>query len=746
MGFEKKIPSVEETMQKERSPSTSRRILPKKWRKQKPPSTASTTQMWTAEGNCTWCSMSGRKVVLTPTNLLSLSDKEWSALQKIALAKLQGMNLGCPIAIPKDGSGSQKQKKKYFALKKKSHTTHLGDLIDNIKDNFRDKSKEKENKDHHPGGLVFGIPLSKCISNDLALKRRKLSLLQERQDDGCNTQRRKSSSSSTSSSATQDGSSSLLQLPVDLAHRKNDSSESLSNLEGRRGSSQLIDALTLSPRTERRPSFTPNSTPQVPYIVNTCFKHIETYGLRVLGIFRVGSSKKRSKQLRDEFDSGKDVKLNEEHNPHDVAALLKEFFRDLPEPLLTRDLYASFVAARRITDRPTQLEAMRCLVSLLPRPNRDTLLRLVKFLSKVAQHSTDAVDESGQLLPGNKMDSLNLAILFGPNILHNAKSGLSEFQVERTERAEERDEVNQVVKDMIENHQDIFEVPAEMLDEVMKLLTDMDPEGVDYLLQRKAGEQFSFEPEQDTSVSVTDSDTSSLPRPSRTDTTEYTTRPRTVREAKALQQSRNRDAQGRDRSSETYLQSSQTDQLHLPAEYSNRRGSSADSRTGRTEGSGAASSKRLPITRGKSDSQIAKQVSIRPPKLTVSKADSPEDRKRKESRLSYMSTSSATNSPSTPDSLRWLSDSPPNSPIHTLEPPKETYGRGSRKHSQSRSRSDSCSSNLSTGSSSLQRPLAMGTGPGMPVPAPGSAEWQKERWRHWEMLAKDGNDEQETLV
>lgn len=69
-------------------------------------------------------------------------------------------------------------------------------------------------------------------------------------------------------------------------------------------------------------------------------------GLRVLGIFRVGASKKRMKQLRDEFDSGRDVKLNESHNPHEVGALLKEYFRDLPEPLLTRDLYSPLIAAR----------------------------------------------------------------------------------------------------------------------------------------------------------------------------------------------------------------------------------------------------------------------------------------------------------------------------------------------------------------------------------------------------------------
>jgi len=36
--------------------------------------------------------------------------------------------------------------------------------------------------------------------------------------------------------------------------------------------------------------------------------------------------------------------LTADHNPHDVAALLKEFFRDLPDPLLTKDLYSAFVA------------------------------------------------------------------------------------------------------------------------------------------------------------------------------------------------------------------------------------------------------------------------------------------------------------------------------------------------------------------------------------------------------------------
>ena len=50
-------------------------------------------------------------------------------------------------------------------------------------------------------------------------------------------------------------------------------------------------------------------------------------------------------QIRERFDSGQDVELTN-HNPHDVACLLKEFFRSLPEPLLTRELYQPFLATR----------------------------------------------------------------------------------------------------------------------------------------------------------------------------------------------------------------------------------------------------------------------------------------------------------------------------------------------------------------------------------------------------------------
>lgn len=39
--------------------------------------------------------------------------------------------------------------------------------------------------------------------------------------------------------------------------------------------------------------------------------------------------------------------LDDEHSIHDVAALLKEFLRDMPDPLLTRELYTPFINTLR---------------------------------------------------------------------------------------------------------------------------------------------------------------------------------------------------------------------------------------------------------------------------------------------------------------------------------------------------------------------------------------------------------------
>ena len=100
--------------------------------------------------------------------------------------------------------------------------------------------------------------------------------------------------------------------------------------------------------------------------------------------------------------------------------------------------------------------ALKLLISLLPVANRDTLHSLLHFLHLVHTHAGDVTDPSGQQVAGNKMDASNLATIFAPNILHKSKA--REFAVENSERLEERCDVINVVKIMIEKCGEIFEV------------------------------------------------------------------------------------------------------------------------------------------------------------------------------------------------------------------------------------------------------------------------------------------------
>lgn len=59
---------------------------------------------------------------------------------------------------------------------------------------------------------------------------------------------------------------------------------------------------------------------------------------------------------------------------------------------------------------------------------------------------------------GNKMTSLNLATIFGPNLLHKQKSSDKEFSVQSSARAEESTAVIAVLQRMIASFQTLFTV------------------------------------------------------------------------------------------------------------------------------------------------------------------------------------------------------------------------------------------------------------------------------------------------
>lgn len=159
--------------------------------------------------------------------------------------------------------------------------------------------------------------------------------------------------------------------------------------------------------------------------------------MSVEGIFRKNGNIRRLKELSDEMDANpNNVHLSNE-TPVQVAALIKKFLRELPEPLLTYKLYKLFtvvsseyltqgwiwvkdidrltcmheyVEIRSEQDRKRVLHLACCL---LPKPNRDTMEVLFLFLKWV---STFAETEDGN---GSKMDLMNIATVLAPNVLYS---------------------------------------------------------------------------------------------------------------------------------------------------------------------------------------------------------------------------------------------------------------------------------------------------------------------------------------
>ncbi|XP_015593201.1 uncharacterized protein LOC107266824 [Cephus cinctus] len=466
------------TMQKSKSSSSvvhhgSRLVAKKIWRSRSKSTSRVSNQpsVWTPQGKCTWAGASGRKVTLQDTPLRVLSDVERKVLCQVAVAKLQALNLGVHIRPPNEtlgGSVTTKPKRRAYLLKRKALTTGF----------FDNKGKDDKDKES-AGGLVFGIPLSQCLENDRLAR----IAAGEVVDVGSLT---RSSRHGSRTSFT-----SLIETPSSVAAKTEEggSSESLSSKGGGAQTGSDSGGLELSDSGGGGP---PGEWDAVPGIVQQCIKHLEATGMHTLGVFRVSPSKKRVRQLREDFDCGRETRIGPDQCPHDVAALLKEYFRDLPDPLLCRDLYQAFVHTQKIRNRRLQQEALQHLIQLLPTPNRETLWALLNFLSDVAANSDDRKDETGEWIPGNKMDATNLATVFAPNILHCVKHGQTRPEVS-AERAEERIDVINVVRALLEHAPTLFTVPAALLDELYLHMMDTHPVDLDLALTRRAEEQCADE-------------------------------------------------------------------------------------------------------------------------------------------------------------------------------------------------------------------------------------------------------------
>ncbi|KAK6466871.1 rac GTPase-activating protein 1 [Huso huso] len=155
--------------------------------------------------------------------------------------------------------------------------------------------------------------------------------------------------------------------------------------------------------------YVPPTSPMIPTLVVHCVNEIEQRGLRETGLYRVSGCDRTVKELKEKFLRGKTVPLlSKVDDVHAICSLLKDFLRNLKEPLLTSRLNRPFMDAAEISDDDNSIAAIYQTISELPQPNRDTLAFLVIHLQRVAQS------------PDTKMDISNLSKVFGPTIVGHA--------------------------------------------------------------------------------------------------------------------------------------------------------------------------------------------------------------------------------------------------------------------------------------------------------------------------------------
>ena len=130
----------------------------------------------------------------------------------------------------------------------------------------------------------------------------------------------------------------------------------------------------------------------VPMIVRTCCTMVEDNGLDIVGIYRVPGNSAAVTALTEQVNSrGEEVflKLDDPkwHDVNVVTSLLKSFFRKLPDPIFTTDMYNVFIEMSKIEECNRRLNALRKLIRELPEVHFETLHHLCQHLVRVIDHS-----------------------------------------------------------------------------------------------------------------------------------------------------------------------------------------------------------------------------------------------------------------------------------------------------------------------------------------------------------------------
>lgn len=157
----------------------------------------------------------------------------------------------------------------------------------------------------------------------------------------------------------------------------------------------------------------------------------------VEGIYRKSGGNSQIQAVKEGFEMSSEPDISDpDLDINAVTSALKQYFRRLPTPLITWDVYDKLLESTTVNDELTRIALMRAAIRDLPPRHRDCVEFLVFHLARVVSHEKE-----------NLMTPLNVAVVFAPTIMRpeSITREMSDTQLK-----------NQAVQFLIEHCQEVF--------------------------------------------------------------------------------------------------------------------------------------------------------------------------------------------------------------------------------------------------------------------------------------------------
>ncbi|XP_020370437.2 ralA-binding protein 1 [Rhincodon typus] len=143
---------------------------------------------------------------------------------------------------------------------------------------------------------------------------------------------------------------------------------------------------------------------QLPAVFRECIDYIENCGMKCEGIYRVSGTKSKVDELKAVYDREESPNL-EDYDANTVASLLKQYLRELPENVLTKELIMRFEDACGKGTDSEKVQECRRLLKELPVSNYLLFSWLIIHMDHIIEKESET-----------KMNIQNISIVLSPTV------------------------------------------------------------------------------------------------------------------------------------------------------------------------------------------------------------------------------------------------------------------------------------------------------------------------------------------